>query len=108
MLDLRDSEAGCLLPVRVQPNAKKSALAGIFDQSLKVALQAPAVEGKANKALIAFIAKLACVSPGRVRIVRGEKSREKSVLVEGVSAAAMRTHLINAGADPTIFEQETR
>lgn len=68
--------------VWVQPGAKKSVLDGIHDGRLKIRLQAPAVENKANKALAAFVADLLGVRASRVRLEKGEKSRAKTLLVE--------------------------
>jgi len=68
--------------VWVQPGAKKSEVDGIHDGRLKIRLQAPAVENKANKALMAFMAKIFGVRKNRVRIERGEKSRAKTLIIE--------------------------
>lgn len=64
--------------VRVVPNAKKAKVEET-DNGLKVWVDAPAVEGKANKRLIEILAKHFGVKKGAIRIVRGEKSREKVV-----------------------------
>ncbi|MBF0143738.1 MAG: YggU family protein [Magnetococcales bacterium] len=84
-------EGGCLfLAIHVQPRASREAVVGMHGGSLKVALRAPAVEGAANKALIHFLASALGISPSRVRIVRGEKSREKRLAIEGVGGEALR------------------
>lgn len=62
-----------LINIWVQPGAKKSQVDGIYDDRLKIRLQAPPVEGKANKALVAYVAKVLGVKKGKIRIVRGEK-----------------------------------
>jgi uncharacterized protein len=66
--------------VKVIPNAKKDRLVE-ENGRLKVYLNAPAVDGKANKALIEFLAEHFGVKKSEVRLVRGEKSREKTVEV---------------------------
>jgi len=86
--------------LKVQPGARRSALAGLYGNRLKVALQAPPVDGKANEALVSFLAELAGVSRSAVRIVRGEKSREKTVLIAGVTAQAMTEVLRRHGVVP--------
>ena len=71
-----------LMRVWVQPGAKKSEVDGLHDGRLKIRLQAPAVENKANKALVAFVASLLGLKKSRVRIERGEKSRAKTLMIE--------------------------
>ncbi len=75
---------GVRLSVAVQPKAKKDEIAGVIDGRLKIKLTVPPVGGKANKALIAFLAKRLGVAKSRIRIVKGEKSRQKEIVVEGV------------------------
>jgi len=67
--------------VRVQPGARKNEVDGIHAGRLKLRLTAPAVENKANKALIVFAAKLFQVKRSSVQITSGEKSREKTLLI---------------------------
>ncbi|QSR85515.1 DUF167 domain-containing protein [Methylacidimicrobium sp. B4] len=71
------------LAVRVVPNARKSEIAGWTDGVLRVRLQAPAVEGRANEELIRFLAEVFGTRRSSVVIVRGEKSREKVIAIEG-------------------------
>ncbi|MDK2973521.1 MAG: uncharacterized protein PWP23_3276 [Candidatus Sumerlaeota bacterium] len=100
MLKLVASSDGALLALRVQPNAKRTALAGLYQDSLKISLQAPAVDGKANAALIAFLAKLAGTARSNVRIVRGETSRSKTVRFDNLTVEALRAKLAEAGVNP--------
>jgi len=72
---------GWRLKVWVQPGAKKSELDGVRDGRLKIRLQAPAVENKANKALIAFVADLLGLKKSCVALESGEKSRAKTLAV---------------------------
>jgi uncharacterized protein (TIGR00251 family) len=86
---LRAVEGGVTLAVRAQPGAKKTAIVGIYGEGaaaqLKIAVQAPPVEGKANSALIGFLAELFGVTKNKVEIVSGELSRSKVFLVRGVT-----------------------
>lgn len=68
--------------VRVLPGARRSAVDGLHGCRLKLRISAPAVEGKANKAVVEFLAGVLGVKKGQVSIVRGETSREKTVRVE--------------------------
>jgi len=63
------------------------------DGVLQAKVTAPPVDGKANKALCKLIAKRVGVAPSRVSVVRGEKSRDKVVRVEGVDDAGLRVAL---------------
>ncbi|MFH1541991.1 MAG: DUF167 domain-containing protein [bacterium] len=64
--------------IRVIPNAKQNRIVQETDR-LKVYLTAPAVDGKANKALIEFLAEYFKVKKRQVAIIRGEKSRDKTI-----------------------------
>jgi uncharacterized protein len=72
-----------ILDLHVQPGAARSGFAGEHDGRLKLRLAAPAVEGKANEALIEFLADYFGVPRRSVRIAAGRKSRRKRVIVEG-------------------------
>ncbi len=63
------------------------------DGVLQAKVTAPPVDGKANRALCRLIAKRVGVAPSRVRVVRGEKSREKVVRVEGIEPTTLREAL---------------
>ena len=76
----RDGE-GWLLAIHAQPGAKKTGIAGLHGDSLKIRVAAPPVEGKANAALIAFVARALGVSKRSVTVVKGETSREKLLRV---------------------------
>jgi uncharacterized protein (TIGR00251 family) len=82
-----------LLSIRVQPRAKRDEVAGERDGAIVIRLKAPPVDGKANAALIAFIAEAANVPRSRVQIVRGATSREKAVRVSGVAERDLRRAL---------------
>jgi uncharacterized protein len=82
-----------LLRIRVQPRAKRDEVVGERDGAIVIRLKAPPVDGKANAALTAFIAKAAGVPRSRVEIVKGATAREKAVRVDGVAEAALRRAL---------------
>jgi hypothetical protein len=71
--------------VWVQPGAKKNELDGLYQERLKLRLRAPAVDNKANKALVAFVADILGLKKSQVSIVGGEKSRRKTLRVESDS-----------------------
>lgn len=78
------------IDVRVVPRAKRDEVAGERDGRVLVRIAAPPVDGAANAALCAFVAKLAGVPKRRVSVVRGETSRDKTVQVEGLAEAELR------------------
>lgn len=77
------------IDVRLQPRGARDELLGLRDGLLRAKVSAPPVDGKANRALCRLIAKRVGVAPSRVSVVRGEKSRDKVVRVEGVNAGAL-------------------
>jgi uncharacterized protein (TIGR00251 family) len=85
-----------LLEVHVVPRAKRSALLGVHGGRLKVSLDAPPVDGAANAALLAFLAKQLGLPKRGVTLVRGETSRQKTVGLRGVSAAQLQALLDGA------------
>jgi uncharacterized protein len=73
------------LPVRVRPRASRDEVTGVIDGALKVRLCAPAVENRANEALVEFLAAILKTSKSAVRIRSGEQSRNKRVEIFGVT-----------------------
>ncbi|HEX7119778.1 MAG TPA: DUF167 domain-containing protein [Longimicrobiales bacterium] len=78
------SDGAVRIPVRAQPRASRSELAGEYDGALKVRLAAPPVEGAANAELVRLLAKTLGVPKSSVRVVSGESGRNKVVEVDGV------------------------
>lgn len=85
MLNLETRSDSLILSVRVQPRASKDEIAGILDGALKIHLQAPAAEGRANRALCEFLASLLKTPRSAVRILSGERRRTKRVEIRGVT-----------------------
>ncbi len=71
-----------VLLLYVQPGAKRSGFAGTHGERLKIRLAAPAVEGRANEALVEFLARYYRVSRRNVTIASGMRSRMKRVIIE--------------------------
>ena len=68
-------------------------MAGVFNGRLKIALSAPPVEGKANQALVRFIALKAGIPRASVSIASGQLSRDKRVLVSGLTPGELAAKL---------------
>jgi uncharacterized protein len=88
---LRQAKEGVTVAVRAQPGAKRTALAGLYGEGaeaqLKIAVQAPPIEGRANEAIVAFLAKLFGRPKSSIEIISGELGRSKVFLVRGVALA---------------------
>ena len=88
---LRSTAEGVTLAVRPQPGAKKTAIVGIYGEGaaaqLKIAVQAPPLEGRANEALIAFLAETFGLPKNTIELKSGEFSRNKVFLLRGISLA---------------------
>jgi len=79
--------------VRLQPRASKNEVTGVMDGALKIRLQAPAVEDRANESLCIFLGELLKRPKSAVRILSGEHSRTKRVEIFGVTAAEVEALL---------------
>lgn len=94
---LREHAQGCTLTLRVQPGAKKTALAGIYGEgaqaALKIAVQAPPVEGRANEAVVSFFAEMFDLPKSSVVILSGELSRSKVILLRGITPGKVQARL---------------
>jgi uncharacterized protein len=90
----KDVLDGCTLSVRVHPGAPKNGVTGVHADALKIALTAPAVDGKANEALIAFLADALRLPRARIALVSGSTSRTKMVRITGKSATEVAAALL--------------
>ncbi|MDF2529182.1 MAG: hypothetical protein K0Q57_62 [Gammaproteobacteria bacterium] len=68
--------------LHIQPNAKKTEWAGIYNDRLKLRLQAPPVDGKANEALAKFLAESFKVKKSQIHLISGELGRDKLIKIE--------------------------
>ncbi len=85
MLEVQERERAVIFSLRVQPRASKDEIAGELGGALRVRLRAPAVEDRANEALVEFLADLLKRPKSAVRILSGERSRTKRVEISGVT-----------------------
>lgn len=81
------------IAVRLQPRASRDEIVGVRDGVLVVRVSAPPVDGRANAALCKLVAQRAGVAASRVSVARGERSRDKLVVVEGIEPAALAAAL---------------
>src|SRR5512138_1110511 len=85
-LMVRDTKAGAILSVHVQPKASTTECVGIHGDALKIRIAAPPVDGAANDELIRFLASLFSMPSTSVRIHSGVSGRHKRVLIKGATA----------------------
>lgn len=90
-MSIRAVPGGVQLTLHVQPGARETAVAGRHGDAIKVRLAAPPVDGRANEALLAFVAERSGVPRRAAVLVRGASSRSKVVEVQGLSPAQAET-----------------
>ena len=90
---LQLTPAGVIVSLYIQPRASKNEIVGQQGDALKVRLTSPPVEGAANKLCSEFIAKLCGVAKSDVSICSGEKSRQKRLLISGVTPKSVQSAL---------------
>ncbi len=92
-LSLRDTPEGCILPVRVHPGARKNDITGVHNGALKISLTTPPTDGRANEALIPFLAKFLQIPRARITLVTGAASRTKTLRISAKSAVEVQAAL---------------
>ena len=85
MLKLEAHPEGVVIPVRVSPAAARERVLGEHDGALKLSVSAAPEKGKANKAVCALAAKTLGVAKSHVSVISGETSRDKKLLVRGLT-----------------------
>jgi len=86
-----------ILKVYLQPRSSKNVLVGPYRDGIKIKLTAPPVEGKANEALIHFLAKTWEIPPSHIEIVKGHHAREKMLRISGLTEQAALGPVMAAG-----------
>lgn len=84
----RGEKGGVVFRVRLTPRASKNEIVGLSGDLLRVRVNAPPVEGKANQALLKLLSRVFDTPPSRFYIVHGESSREKTIRIEGCTSEA--------------------
>ena len=88
---------GVRIAVQVMPNAKKTEVVGVQDESVKIRLQAPALEGRANEALIRYLAQRLGVPKSAITLTHGQTNKRKllEVAVPGLSPEQVQQVLLH-------------
>ena len=97
VLFCRERGESLTITLHVQPRARKTEIVGVYGDAIKIKVAAPPVEGAANDELVAFFAEFFGVPKSAVDVLRGSKSRNKVVVVEGVTVAEFTELLIRQG-----------
>lgn len=84
---------GAVLTLHVQPGAKRTEIVGPHGDALKIRLAAPPVDGKANAALLAFLAEKVGAGGTALKLVSGQTSRTKRVRIDGYSTEELQVLL---------------
>jgi uncharacterized protein (TIGR00251 family) len=90
---ISDVGGGAIVQVRVVPRAAQNAVQGFHGDYLKIRLQAPPVDGKANAALVEFLSGLLGIPRRQVALLAGATGRKKRLLISGLSAADVKRKL---------------
>lgn len=104
MTTFTDARTGAAITVKVTPRAKKTQVVGVMDDgTVKVQVAAPAEEGRANAALIEFLAQTLGIKPGQVEIVAGLSAERKLISLIGITPADVDARLKTAARkEPTV------
>jgi uncharacterized protein len=94
VINFSGGKRGAALAIRVTPRARKNEITGILDNgTIKVRLTAPPVEGKANEALIAFLAGVLGVAESKIEIVAGKTGHDKLVSILDLDAETVNARI---------------
>ncbi len=85
--------ASCTLAIKAIPNAPRNEVIGWLGDALKVKVHAPPVEGRANEALCEFLAESLSLPKRAVSVLRGDTSRQKTVRIDGLNLATVKSRL---------------
>ncbi len=85
MISVTPHSEGCVIPVRAAPGARRTGIVGEQAGALKISVTAPALENRANEAILELLRETLGLKRSQLTLLSGEKSRNKKVLCRGVS-----------------------
>jgi hypothetical protein len=88
------------LTLKVQAGARKTEFAGSYGEGWKLRVAAPPVDGKANQAIVEFVARLAGVRRSAVRIISGAAATTKIIEIEGIDPAPLSRAILESNGHP--------
>lgn len=89
----KETSEGVILSVKAQPGARKDEIAGEWADSIKVRVTAPPEKGKANEAIVRLLAEKLGLKKSAIKVISGETSRDKRILIQGISYLELKTLL---------------
>lgn len=99
MVKLKKVEDGFLLTVRLQPRASRTEICGPYEDALKIKVVSPPLDGRANKECIELLARFFETCKSNLKVVSGEKSRNKEILIRCVSCGKIQAALKDEGLE---------
>nr|MBC7244786.1 YggU family protein [Chloroflexota bacterium] len=91
---IRESQQGVIVAVHVVPRSPRDEIAGTYGNALRIRLKAPPVEGAANAALLAFMAQVLDIPRRQVKILSGQTSRHKLLVISNLTKDQVQQKLI--------------
>ena len=85
--------SSCRIAIKAVPNAPRNAVAGWLGDALKIKVHAPALEGRANEELCAFLADALALPRRAVSVAHGDRSRQKILQIDGMTLDDVRKKL---------------
>ena len=95
MFDIKETATGISFKIYVQPKASKNAIVGLHDDSLKIRLTAPPVDGAANKLCVQYLAKVTGFPKSAIEIASGHTGRTKHILIQCAEAGLSQEAVIS-------------
>ena len=92
-IEIIQKDQGIILPVRAQPGAKRNCMVGEHGGALKVAVQAPPEDGKANDAILDLLRRSFGISKQQIELVSGHTSRDKKFLLTGITLEQLQAKI---------------
>ncbi len=93
MIALTPHADGWILTIRAQPKARRTEIRGLHGNALKISVSAPPEDGKANEALLHFLAKKLSIARSRLTLLSGTTGRDKQVLIAGLDRGEIEQRL---------------
>lgn len=93
---IQNKSNGVTLTLTIQANAHKSEIVGLYNDTLKIKIKAPPVDGKANKEIISFLSEKLGITQKNIEILKGDKNKNKIVLLMGETLQSLTLKLCQA------------
>ena len=98
-IEIAQNDKGVILPIRAQPGARRNAIVGEHGGALKVAVQAPPEDGKANEAITDLLRKSFGISKQQIELLSGHTSRDKKFLLTGITLEQLQAKITASLSD---------